>query len=280
MVMATLSTVHDVPGVLRRALLRAPIAGPDGPVAPDFRAQGPKRALAGLLGLPGTVRIADHLALAQPLGETLETPMDDPLVVEMGRRLADIRNEAVTGLASMTEGRHGAPDAETLARALERAGAFADDKPEPWLEVGKAMGPDFVHPFVHYTGRARQKVRWIRADLLGDLRARGGRAHALMDFDSALFKSTEPHVQRLMDDTAAALERLFAHRLLHEGRRNAGVRAAADVALMYRAGGVVHSFLRDARELALGLVDRELEATASLLHVGLGVTRTISGETT
>ncbi len=260
-----LSTLPDAPAVLRRMSLRAPFA--TGRVAPDLGVVSPRDALGNLLGLGGSLRLAEHLASPRQAPGAAARPRPE-IARFVGDRTSAIRLEAISSLAAPHAGTHSVPDAAALASALAAAQALGNRQRRRWEKAGKTLGPKYARPFGAVVAQARKKIGWVRADAIAMLRA-GPHDEDLVALDLVYHASIEPGVQRALVRAEASLASYFVESLVAAGKRLEPSAGPSDIALWLERAGWIEVFLRNLGDLAIAIIDREIDAVRALVEGAL-----------
>lgn len=258
---APYSTLHDVQDLLRRL--------DPAPKDPSVTARRPDRMLAHLLDLPGSVRIADHLA-------TMPREAFSPIATEPGvgaspirgrveRKMRELRQELLASFEDPFVGRRAAPGAERIREVLLASGAFPARTPGTIAAAASTLAFEVRERFDHQLARGRQRVRWARVDVTAELRALGPVAARIETLDQAVGRATEASTVKLQRELDARLDACFEEALTRAlAALDADASSPATEAWVAR-GGFVDRHVRTLYSLCMVLVDHEIDALLALV---------------
>jgi hypothetical protein len=255
---APYSTLHDVQAILRRL--------DPAPKDPSVVPRRPDRMLAYLLDLPGSVRIADHLAT---MPREALTPLEgeasaSPIRARIDRKMNELRHELAVSFEDPFEGRRAAPSAARLREVLLSTGAFPARTEATISAAARQLALDVRERFDHQLARGRQRVRWARVDVTGELRALGPHAARIETLDQVVSRATDASNAKLQRDLERRLDDAFEIALAN------AVAALPDTDVpetepWVARGGFVDRHVRVLFALALCLVDHEIDVLLALV---------------
>lgn len=258
---------HDASALFRRlaegASLRPLDAPEHGPLAEA------DAMLASLLDLSATVRLADHLAIhaRNPLPAT-DVPAS-PLRQKLAKKVGEVRSETSAAFEQPFVGRRALPTAATVLRVLHESRALETRERAEARAAGDLLKSQARERFDHQLARSRQRLRWLRTDFAGEIRALGPRAAQLEAFDAVLTRSLENGQLTLHHALERRLDDVFVTRFV------AAVAAlptdAVDVDRWYQPGGVLHRHAADLGALLRLLVDHEIDAFHALVDTAFAL---------
>lgn len=252
---------HDAQALFRRlaegASLR-PVDAPEHGPRPDADA-----ALASLLDLTSTVRLADHLATHRRSPLPSVEASASPIRERLAKKIGDLRDETSQAFDNPFAGRRPFPNPATVVRLLQESDALATRSAAAATQTASRLHAQVRERFDYQLSRSRQRVRWLRTDTAAELRALSPRAADLEAFDAVLARSLESGMYRLQRALEVRLDDVLTARIV--AAVGALPPGATSVDAWFAPRGVLASHAADLGALLRLLVDHEIDAFLALV---------------
>jgi hypothetical protein len=265
MVLHTGPLAQTLAPLLRHAQL-APDAGDDGRFAPHL-------TLSALLGIRGSVEVAESLAAHPVPGRTEDTGATgaaDPVIpqgIDIDAPLRAVLRTATRRLHLPYRGRGRLLDADELWRLLGKEGALRDPAPARIRAVTASMAGPFHIRVLQAIEGLRSGVQTLHRSLAAPMRDLSLTVARLYDFDALLREHTEPRARELFNHIPPFLDGAFAASLgAAVARLDAGAAGSGALAAWYAApAGFIARHIDQCRRVVNAAYQHEHDAMMGLV---------------